>query len=207
MKNYWGEESEEVPITISEAEKKVDHSAYIETVQNRIYFYSEIRRTEVLQLNKNLRTLSDDMVLNAKRENRETGKIYLHINSYGGIIFHGLAVMDSVLNCEVPVITVIDGCCASAATFISVVGRERWIHSHAYMLIHQLSSIFWGKYREFEDEKVNLDRLMDVIERIYLQYTKIPKKQIREILDHDLWFSAETCLEYGLVDKIIEAKK
>jgi ATP-dependent protease ClpP protease subunit len=131
-------------------------------------------------------------------------KIFLHINSYGGNIFAGLACMDSILQSDIPVITIVDGACASAATFLSVVGNERYINQHAYMLIHQLSSLMWGKYNEFKDEMKNLDNFMAVIKGVYKRYTKIPMKKLEEILDHDLWFDAKTCLEYGLVDKIME---
>ena len=72
------------------------------------------------------------------------------------------------------------------------------------MLIHQLSSGFWGKYAEIEDEKKNCDKLMELIKSIYGEYTKVPEEKIDELLKHDLWWDAETCLEYGLVDKIID---
>ena len=71
------------------------------------------------------------------------------------------------------------------------------------MLIHQLSSQFWGKYSELEDQKQNLDLMMDTIRNTYKEYTKVPTEQIDEILKHDLFWDAETCLEYGLVDEII----
>ena len=111
--------------------------------------------------------------------------------------------MDEILHCEVDVHTVVDGCCASAATFLSVVGRKRYINQHAFMLIHQLSSFIWGKYEEFKDELENLNRLMDTIKAIYNAYTEVPSEKLDEILKHDLWFDAETCLKYGMVDEII----
>ena len=70
------------------------------------------------------------------------------------------------------------------------------------MLIHQLSSFFWGKYEEFKDEKQNLDKIMEMIKKVYAEYTKIPTKKLEEILKHDLWLDADQCLEYGLVDEI-----
>jgi ATP-dependent protease ClpP protease subunit len=94
---------------------------------------------------------------------------------------------------EVPVVSVIEGCAASAATIMSVVASHRQINKHAYMLIHQLSSGMWGKYHEQKDTMENNDRLMK----------KIPKKELNNLLKHDLWWDAETCLKYGLVDEII----
>ena len=49
----------------------------------------------------------------------------------------------------------------------------------------------------------NCDILMETIRDIYNKHTKIPKKQLNDLLKRDLWFDAETCLKYGLVDEII----
>ena len=101
------------------------------------------------------------------------------------------------------IITIIDGCAASAATFMSVVGAKRKINANAYMLIHQLSSVAWGKYAELVDDKKNVDEFMRKIKEIYKKYTKVPVKELDKILSHDLWWNAKTCLKYGLVDEII----
>jgi len=61
----------------------------------------------------------------------------------------------------------------------------------------------WGKYEEFKDEMQNLDKIMEMIKQVYKEYTKIPMSKLDEILKHDLWFEADECLEYGLVDEII----
>jgi ATP-dependent protease ClpP protease subunit len=177
--------------------------SYVETVDNHIYFYSDVGKHEVLQLNRRIRELNTSLFTNAQMQGREPASIFLHINSYGGSIFDGLAAMDTVLSCNVPVITVIDGCCASAATFISVVGKKRLIPKHGFMLIHQLSAFTWGKFRELQDDNINFIKLMETIRGIYGEYTKVPMKKIDEILDHDLWFDSDKCLEYGLVDEII----
>ena len=74
---------------------------------------------------------------------------------------------------------------------------------NSFMLIHQLSTGFWGKYEEFEDEKKNLDLMMKMIKNVYREYTKIPEKKLNEILKRDLMLDANTCLKWRLVDEII----
>ena len=71
------------------------------------------------------------------------------------------------------------------------------------MLIHQLSSSLRGKYSEIEEEKKNLDLMMETIKSVYREYTKVPMKKLDEILKHDLLWDAKTCLMYGLVDEVI----
>ena len=133
----------------------------------------------------------------------EMPKVYLHINSYGGSVFAGFGSVDYIRNCPAPVVSVIDGCAASAATIMSVTAQERYMNEHAFMLIHQLSSGMWGKFEAMKDDMKNNEMLMKKIIGIYEQHTKIPKTKIKDILKRDLWWDAKTCLKYGLVDDII----
>ena len=202
----WGRHEEELHSKKQSrrASDYVKEPKILEIVDNKIYFYSEIERDTVLVLNSKLRGMDHSHVADVLNLGLDTPiPIYLYINSYGGGIFHGLSAMDNILNSKSPVITVVDGICASAGTFLSLVGKKRLITEHSMMLIHQLFSSFWGKYTEFEDKKENLDLLMRTIKKIYKQYTKIPAKKLDELLKHDLYFDAETCLELGLVDEIV----
>ena len=176
---------------------------FLEVINNRIYFYSGIERKNILMLNRTIRELGSDILHSAIILETPPASIFLHINSHGGDLFTGMAAVDEIIKSKVPITTVIDGCAASAATLMSVVASHRQINKHAYMLIHQLSSGTWGKYRDFKDEMKNLDSLMDMIKGVYLEYTKLPLDKLEKILDHDIWFDAETCLKYGLVDEII----
>lgn len=175
-----------------------------EKVGSRIYFYSEVDRKTILQMNKSLFEVSNDLLkCQIDKDLDMAPSVKLHINSYGGSIFAGLSGMDEILRCPVPVTTVVDGCAASAATFLSVVGSHRQISRNAYMLIHQLSSGCWGKYADILDHKQNMDELMKRIKQIYKEYTKVPTKKLDGVLNRDLWWDAKTCLRYGLVDEII----
>jgi ATP-dependent protease ClpP protease subunit len=182
-----------------------DNAGTVETISNRIYFYSDVTRKEILKLNKEIVQLDNGLMTNALEWSspRDAVPIYLHINSNGGSVFDAFAAVDYIRNTKAPTISVIDGCAASAATIMSVVADKRLINKHAYMLIHQLSSWCYGKYEELIDDMKNNDELMKRIKEIYRENAKIPEKKLKEILKRDLWLDAETCLEYGLVDEII----
>ena len=182
-----------------------DDDNRVEATHNRIFFYSEVKRAKILTLNKYIRTLNVNLLNSATSYNADPKgrSIYLHINSYGGSVFAGLAAVDYIRNSQVPINSIVDGCAASAGTLMSVVAKERGIHQNSFMLIHQLSSGMWGKYEELKDDMKNSKILMDTIKNIYQEHTKIPKSKLDNILKRDLWFDAKTCLKYGLVDYII----
>ena len=180
-----------------------DDNNIVSAQENNIYFYSEVSRPKVLSLNKSLVRVSNSVKNRSSVLQCTDVPINLHICSYGGSVFSGFAAVDYIDGCKVPVHSYIDGCAASAATLMSVVAEKRYIHKNSFMLIHQLSSGMWGNYEALKDSMENCDILMETIRNIYVKHTKIPKKQLNDILKRDLWFDAETCLKYGLVDEII----
>jgi len=170
---------------------------------NRIYFYADIDRSSILQLNKALYTTSLMLKTKAMELSTEPANIYLHINSDGGEVEQGLIASDYIRKCKVPVYTIVDGSCSSAATFMSIVGTKRYIHENSFMLIHQLSGNMWGTFSNMQDEMANCRLLMEVAKGLYKKYTKLSNKMIEEILKKDLMLHSKECLRYGLVDEII----
>jgi len=171
---------------------------------NHIYFHSEVDRDSIFDLCSLITEAEEENVFTSYKMHIDPIPIYLHINSYGGSIFAAFAAIDCINACKVPVYTIIEGAVASAGTLISVFGKKCYIRPYAYMLIHQLSSGFWGKMSEIDDEYKNLSELTDRILSIYKDNTKIPKKELQELLKHDLWLNVEKALKYGLVDEIYQ---
>jgi len=179
-------------------------SGNVRIVENTIFFYADVTEQSALDLNTALYEVDAKLKNTANFLGPDfTPHIKLRINSYGGSLFAGLAILDTIRGLKSQVHTYVDGAAASAATIISVAGTKRFIGKNSLMLIHQLSTGNYGKYSELEDDMENNKRLMKAIKDIYKQYTKVPMKQIDEILKHDLWFDSAKCLELGLVDTIL----
>jgi len=178
-----------------------ENSKKITRENNHIYFYAEVDRQNIFELIELIRKCELDNIVFAHKTCVEDIPIYLHISSYGGLLFDAFTAIDVIQSCKVPVYTIIDGPTASAGTIISVVGSKRFMRPNAYMLIHQLSSSSWGKMSELEDEHQNNTMLMKRIKEIYTEHASIPKKQLAEILKHDLWWDLPKCMDYGLVDE------
>jgi ATP-dependent Clp protease protease subunit len=197
---YWGEKKLTKKKNVQNTSPSEKHIAVHE---NKIYYYAGVNRDSASELNKKIGELESKSLTLANNLDIDPPTLRLMINSGGGSITAGISSMDTILRTKVPVHTYVDGFCASAATFLSVVGSCRFMSRNSYMLIHQLSSSLWGKYSEIEDEKKNLDLMMETIKNVYSEYTKVPMKKLDEILKHDLLWDAKTCLKYGLIDEII----
>lgn len=174
----------------------------IERDNNHIYFYSEVTRDSIYELCMLIREAEEECYITSYKLDIDEIPIYIHISSEGGSIYAAFSAIDVIKACKVPIYTVIDGATASAGTLISIMGEKRFIRPNSYMLIHQLSSSCWGKMSEIEDEFKNLQHLMTKITNFYSENTKIPKKELNELLKHDLWLDAEKSIKYGLADEL-----
>jgi ATP-dependent Clp endopeptidase proteolytic subunit ClpP len=174
----------------------------VQRENNHIYFHCEVDRESIFELTTLIREAEEESLLTSFKLNIEEVPIYLHINSLGGCVYSAFSLIDIINSCRIPIYTIVEGATASAGTLISIFGKKRYIRPNAHMLIHQLSSECWGKMSEIEDEFKNLQDLMDKIKSMYKDNTKIPKKELNEILKHDLWLDSDKCLKYGLVDEL-----
>ena len=167
-----------------------------------INYYGTVSTESCLALTTMLRTLDlKSKELELKYDHRIP--IKLHIQSMGGELMPTFYVCDLIRNLDTPVHVYIDGYVASAAATIAVCGHKRYITKHSSMLIHQLKSTSSGKFAELKDEMSNLNMFMMNLEDIYLENTNINKEELEKLLFSEVWLSADKCLEYGLVDKII----
>lgn len=172
--------------------------------KNHIYFHEDITKKTCNNLIGAIEEVSIRIQkLVSDYDVEPIPKIYLHISSNGGEILPAFGVMDFIRRSKIPIVTIIEGIAASAATFISVSSNERWITQHSYMMIHQLSGGSWGTFSEMEDDFVNKKELMERIIKIYEDKTKMKPAELRSLLKHDLYWNSEECLKRGLVDRII----
>ena len=176
----------------------------VSRINNDIYFYGSVNNTNVLDLTYYIKECNEELLSVSSKYNIKAPEIYLHINSYGGSLFAGFAAMDMIKYNPIPIVTIIEGCAASAATLMSICGSRRLMKKNAYMLIHQLSGGLWGKMEEMEDDMLNNKELMTKIKDLYKEYTKVPQTKLADILKHDIWWNSEMCLKYNLVDEIID---
>ena len=83
-------------------------------------------------------------------------KINVRINSPGGEIFHGSAIVTAIRNCAAEVHTYIDGVAASMAGVIWMAGKKRSMAKNAMLMLHSASGICWGNAGDMEEMAATL---------------------------------------------------
>ena len=147
----------------------------INRMGNKIYFYEDIYKETVLPLIKEIQTLTYELQLQGSKYGFEP-HIDLHIYSPGGDAFMGLSIYDFIKKNPVPIHTYIDGNIASAATFMFLAGQKRFMSPNATVLIHQVSTTFWGKFEDLKDEVKNTTEIMKIVRNLYNENTSMKKK-------------------------------
>ncbi len=134
-------------------------------------------------------------------------EISIYINSPGGSITAGLAMIDTMRFVPCPVATYIVGQAASMASLIACCGTKgrRFALRHAENLMHQgRIGGFSGQATDLEVFTKQMVRVEDLCNKLYADATGQPIEKIAADCDRDLWLDAQQMVEYGLIDQIIQ---
>lgn len=185
----------------SSDEEQDDYEQVVKVQGNEIFYNGDVTEENasvlIREINKTEKTLRKMAVDFDGFE----PSIRLYINSDGGSVFAGLSAMNHIEKCRVPVTTIANGLCASAATFILMGGKTRCITKNAYVLIHQMTVGMWGDYKfsELTEEMDNNKKLMKMLRDMYTEKTNIPEKKLDTMMKKDVMLSARKCIKYGIV--------
>ena len=172
------------------------------TLGTDIYFQCDVTQQSIFKLTEQVKKLETRLLTKAIELPGYKPSIRIFIRTDGGDIHAGFSAMDHLLNSKLKITTIADGLCASAGSLMLLGGRKRQMRKHSFVLIHQLSSSFWGKYTEIQDEMVICDQLMAMLKSAYNEHTNIPAKKLKELMKHDVFLTPEECLEYGIVHSL-----
>lgn len=132
--------------------------------------------------------------------------IKLYINSPGGSVYDGLAIIDTMNYIEPDVQTIGIGLQASMGAMLLACGAKgkRYVLPNARVMIHQPSSGTEGK---ITDQEIALKEglfLKKKLAEIFAERTGKSIKQVEKDMDRDNWMGAEEAKTYGIVDEVIE---
>lgn len=132
--------------------------------------------------------------------------IKLYINSPGGSVYDGLAIIDTMNYVKPDVQTIGIGLQASMGAMLLACGAKgkRFLLPNSRVMIHQPSSGTQGKVT---DQEITLRESVEIKKKlieIFAERTGKTVKQVEKDMDRDNWMSAQDALDYGIVDGIID---
>ena len=140
-------------------------------------------------------------------DSSDPGKdISIYINSPGGSVYDGLAIIDTMNFIQPDVQTIGIGLQASMGAMLLSCGAKgkRYILPNSRVMIHQPSSGTEGK---ITDQEIALKEGIFLKKRLAEIFAKNTGKDIKTVekdMDRDNWMSAEEALQYGIVDEIVK---
>lgn len=131
------------------------------------------------------------------------GDITLRVNSPGGDVYEGLAIMNQLRNHPGKVTAYVEGLAASAASFIVVGGADELImNRNSELMIHDAMSMVSGNAEEITTALAGLERASENIASIYAEKAGGDSVSWREAMRAETWFTAEEAVEAGLADSV-----
>ena len=131
--------------------------------------------------------------------------ILLDINTYGGVVYDGLALIACIEQSKTPIITRVNGYAFSMGLTIFLAGHERHMSRHGNLMYHQISSAVWGSLKEQEESLQISAGLQKQLEDYVIERTKWKRKDLKKIYNskYDFYINAEQALADGFATKII----
>ncbi|HEX6810926.1 MAG TPA: ATP-dependent Clp protease proteolytic subunit [Planctomycetota bacterium] len=134
--------------------------------------------------------------------------ITVFINSPGGSADAGFAIYDLLRFIKPPIITVVNGLCASAGILIHLAAdkKRRFCMSESRFMIHQPSTMGRGTASDLDITAKEILKLRDRYNRIIADTCGKTPEQVLEAARRDFWLDAGQALEYGLVHKVVKKR-
>lgn len=131
--------------------------------------------------------------------------IQFYINSPGGSVYDGLAILDTMEYVKPDVSTIVVGMSASMGAVLAAAGTKgkRFALPHSKILIHQPSSGYRGTASDIEIDAKETLAVKELIEKLMARYTGRTQKQLNKDMDRDRYMTAQDALDYGIIDKVI----
>lgn len=135
--------------------------------------------------------------------------ILLYINSPGGSVTAGLAILDTMQHVKPDVSTICVGMAASMGAVLLGAGKKgkRFALPNSEILLHQVMGGAEGQATEVEITARQILKIKDRLNQILSKSTGQPMSKIEKDTDRDYYLTAQEAKEYGLIDEVIKGKK
>ncbi|PIR82323.1 ATP-dependent Clp endopeptidase, proteolytic subunit ClpP [Candidatus Kaiserbacteria bacterium CG10_big_fil_rev_8_21_14_0_10_59_10] len=131
--------------------------------------------------------------------------ISFYINSPGGVVTAGLAILDTMNHIQPAVSTVCVGMAASMASVLLSNGAKgkRYALPNAEVMIHQPWGGAEGRAADIEITARQILKIRDRLNKILAKNTGQKLERIEKDVDRDFFMSADEAMKYGIIDKVL----
>ena len=131
--------------------------------------------------------------------------IHLYINSPGGSVTSGLSIYDTMqfINCDVSTICVGQAASMGALLLSGGTKGKRFALPHSRIMVHQPSAGFQGQATDISIHANEVLELKARLNRIMAKHTGQSVEQIEKDLERDNFMSANSAVEYGIIDTVL----
>jgi ATP-dependent Clp protease protease subunit len=176
------------------------YDIYSRLLKDRIVFVSGTIKTDMAN------TVIAQLLFLEKENPKED--IQMFINSYGGEVTAGMAILDTMnyIKCDISTIAV--GLAASMGSILLANGTEdkRFALPNSKIHIHQPLGGVKGQASDIAIEAEEIIKTRESLYKILSDRTGKTVKQIEKDADRDKYFTAKEAKEYGLIDKVIKKR-
>ena len=170
--------------------------------------YSRLLKERIVfltgQVNDEVASLICAQLLFLEAENPKK-EISFYINSPGGVVTSGLAILDTMNYIKCPVSTVVMGQAASMGSLLLCCGAKgrRFALPNARVMIHQPSGGFQGQATDIEIHAREILAIKARLNQIYVEQTGQKLSVIEKAMERDNFMTAEEAKKFGLIDEVI----
>jgi ATP-dependent Clp protease protease subunit len=134
--------------------------------------------------------------------------ICIYINSPGGVVTAGLAILDTMnyIKCDVSTICIGQACSAASLILTTGTKGKRFALCNSRIMVHQPSGGARGQATDIEIQAQEILKVRKNINQIYVSCTGQKIETIEKAVERDTFFSAEEAKEFGLIDKVISKR-
>jgi ATP-dependent Clp protease, proteolytic subunit ClpP len=173
--------------------------------------YSRLLNDRIIFLGEEINSVSANLVvaqlLHLESQDAEKD-ISLYINSPGGEVYSGLAILDTMNFIKPQVSTICVGMAASMAAVLLSAGAKgkRFCLPHSKVMIHQPSGGAQGQQTEIEIVAEEIKKTRRELNLILSDASGQPIEKVQADTERDNYLTAAEALDYGLIDRIVTSR-
>lgn len=144
----------------------------------------------------------DDDLKEVDYKDWERKPIKLFINSFGGSVYDGLALVDTIKQSKTPIHTISIGSSMSMGFWIYLAGHKRFIGENATLMFHDISTVVWDKTEGIKQEVKEMERLQAMLSQFVISTSMVKEETLDDYITRkaEWYIPADEAIKLKLAD-------